>query len=689
LNFSNKRKKFGGKAASLIWLNSAVKDARKWIEGNWVVPSFAVYEIKPPEGPYPQGTNHYSGGRFAVRSGSSISLPGLMDTLLNVPGNRVQKAVEKVYQSFDRPSVQKFLETIPNPPKGTGVVVQEMVKNHDAMIYGVIFTASAKGFPDPYMIYSDSPGDVVGTGEGKRVPAHPAFRWLANRWFEEFDSPPEIEVAHDTIRNIWYLLQIRDQKLTPAEKAALEGKMLRAPDVEPYASISGAGYAEIEEESEVVTIEEAEPGPTLEAARNGARLIIAESGNPHSHAAVIARTEGVAFGVGGVDVPTPFTFLDGHFYHPPVDIEMIEDKRNFELAASKIDWTPLDLLTKGGKIYLSLGDDFPNRFIQGLVRYKKYLFGKGELYYLPEFALLLSLAGYMTCLGEARHELRFGLMSVHSGGGRNVIYKEALAGYYVPPQEWLQVVHRIFKEGTFSGGGYGGKKWANIAEHTLELISILAQFRENPTSLTFSHLDRAVTAIEAIEHNASIYWTKFRSGQTGHRILTSFSKSSSWEDLENRIQDMILYADHTYVESFLRESLEGMEEPIQYPKLHDPVGKYVLEDLPTFDELVEKFEKERLEKLKKMKMEEKMKAKAKQGVKLYYEAYTEEELLATDDDKPDPNQQQELYHDGTPQSEPEPEPEPKVEPEPEAEPEPEPVKKEKRLKKEDNEETDN
>ena len=64
----------------------------------------------------------------AVRSGAAVSMPGMMDTRLNVPGEvgAVREAVEAVFKSFDSDRCQVYRRTHNIGPIGTAVIIQTM-----------------------------------------------------------------------------------------------------------------------------------------------------------------------------------------------------------------------------------------------------------------------------------------------------------------------------------------------------------------------------------------------------------------------------------------------------------------------------------------------------------------------------------------------------------------------------------
>ena len=76
---------------------------------------------------------------WAVRSGAPVSMPGLLDTVLNVPLSEIQQAVEKVWDSWNTPRAIDYRKqrNIPSA-MGTGVVIQQMIT---PVYSGVAFTS--------------------------------------------------------------------------------------------------------------------------------------------------------------------------------------------------------------------------------------------------------------------------------------------------------------------------------------------------------------------------------------------------------------------------------------------------------------------------------------------------------------------------------------------------------------------
>ncbi|MCE7006339.1 pyruvate, phosphate dikinase [Kibdelosporangium philippinense] len=101
----------------------------------------------------------------SVRSGSEVSMPGMMNTVLNVSGH-LKEAIIKVFQSWNTPRARTYraLNDIPDD-LGTAVTVQKMVfgNRDDHSGSGVAFSRNPNtGEPVPY-------GDVLFGHQGDAV----------------------------------------------------------------------------------------------------------------------------------------------------------------------------------------------------------------------------------------------------------------------------------------------------------------------------------------------------------------------------------------------------------------------------------------------------------------------------------------------------------------------------------------
>lgn len=105
--------------------------------------------------------------RVSVRSGAPVSMPGMMDTLLDVPAENVASAVEAVFASWHTPRARTYrrLHGIPHD-LGTAAIVQAMVygdrDEHSGA--GVAFSRDPNtGAPAPYgeVLFGHHGADVV------------------------------------------------------------------------------------------------------------------------------------------------------------------------------------------------------------------------------------------------------------------------------------------------------------------------------------------------------------------------------------------------------------------------------------------------------------------------------------------------------------------------------------------------
>lgn len=561
------------KARGLAWL-------RERAIPKFFVPSFQCLHILPP---HICAENEFTWldpcKLYAVRGGSTISLPGLLDTYLNVPQNKVAEIVDLVYASFDSPEVRKLIEHLPvkDRPIGSGVIVQQMV---DADYYGVIFTASTNGFPDPTFRYANHPGEVVGEGGDLGVTDVPYFfSMLANEWYAEFGQPPEIEVAK--IGNTYALLQIRNQKLTKLEKLALAEKTLRIPEgVKPKVNIPGAGLAIIENENEIIYLSTSDPIKVTENLDK--KLIIWRQGSLYSHAAVLCRTHGIAYGrMPGMLPEPPFTFLAGNIYKPNPKLLTVPLNKKFEFETN---WNLVECMISN-KYHLPYKNkkQIAESFITALYHYKLYLFNpRKNGKYLLDFAQMLVVAAYIACMGEWRHE-NDGLCGYTDSLPREDVWAKVLVGYFQTEQAWLALAVGVFTNGKFKGDNFGGEKWAKIADSASTLLEYLVAYRKMPTFDLLNKIDRLVTIMEHMEHNGAVFWTKFVTNAP-FRILDSFTAA---ETPQAFIDEMAIYMDiHPPVEP--RKVKNAPNKTLNYPsdyhgswqKASEPLPQIIIKEAP-------------------------------------------------------------------------------------------------------------
>ncbi|MFI5938206.1 PEP/pyruvate-binding domain-containing protein [Actinoplanes sp. NPDC051494] len=128
--------------------------------------------------------------RVSVRSGAAVSMPGMMDTILDVDvRGGITEAVAAVFASWNTPRAQTYrmLHAMPDDP-GTAVVVQTMVygDRDNCSGSGVAFSRDpATGEPVPYgEVAFGHRGDHVVSGTALTRPLADLAAWAPGVWAE-------------------------------------------------------------------------------------------------------------------------------------------------------------------------------------------------------------------------------------------------------------------------------------------------------------------------------------------------------------------------------------------------------------------------------------------------------------------------------------------------------------------------
>jgi pyruvate,orthophosphate dikinase len=162
--------------------------------------------------------------RVSVRSGAAVSMPGMMDTLLDVPRSELSPAVEAVFSSWHTPRARTYRELHGIPHDlGTAVIVQAMVygdrDEHSGA--GVAFSRDPNtGAPTPFgEVLFGHHGSAVVSGKSRTSPldALPPDVWSAlldalRRIEEHYRDACSVEFTFESGR-LW-LLQVRAGGLT-------------------------------------------------------------------------------------------------------------------------------------------------------------------------------------------------------------------------------------------------------------------------------------------------------------------------------------------------------------------------------------------------------------------------------------------------------------------------------------------
>jgi phosphohistidine swiveling domain-containing protein len=287
----------GGKAASLVRLMKqgfTVPDA-------WVIP--CVYSIKRPEAVNLDVIISYlgSGTMLAVRSGAPVSMPGLLQTRLNVTRKDLMEAVTAVWDSWNTDHAKAYREAkgLDNS-MGTAVIIQQMVANVKKA--GVAFTADPS-CPDkswefnPVIEYVEGLGDKLVGGEAQPTKAMPgdevysALEADLEKMHDEF-GPSDVEWCIDKYGQVWYVQQraVKFAAATGGEtiegEAVASGRPIGAPVNITGKIVKSASYAE----GNILYIVDFKP--ELYEPMMKAKAILCQHGGATCHASIIGREMG-------------------------------------------------------------------------------------------------------------------------------------------------------------------------------------------------------------------------------------------------------------------------------------------------------------------------------------------------------------------------------------------------------------
>ncbi|ANZ40318.1 pyruvate, phosphate dikinase [Lentzea guizhouensis] len=289
----------------------------------------------------------------SVRSGAAVSMPGMMDTILNVRPEAVEDSVKAVFSSWNTPRARTYrtLHDIPHD-LGTAVIVQRMVfgDHDDRSGTGVAFSrdpSTGENTPFGEVLFGHQ-GDAVVSGRELTLP----LRELTHEpelWQQLEDALTRIErhyrdacyVEFTFESGVLWLLQVRPGRFTGAAAVRLatdlvdEGAItkeeallrvspqhlrhVRTPRIAPGAEVvvRGLGVCPGVATGRVaLTADEAvrmagpsvlvrpETSPDDIRGLAAAAGVVTARGGPASHAAVVARSMGKpgVVGVGRLDL---------------------------------------------------------------------------------------------------------------------------------------------------------------------------------------------------------------------------------------------------------------------------------------------------------------------------------------------------------------------------------------------------
>jgi phosphohistidine swiveling domain-containing protein len=552
---------YGGKAAGLARLSRVGMP----IPPTWVIP--CEYSLSRPEVTFREflinnfNQNHYSETiktLFAVRSGAPTSMPGMMETRLNVPYEGLVEAVNAVWDSYNSDHCKLYRETKGIPDQGTAVLIQEMVTpeqrgisvgggkgSFDSQYSGVAFTANPNkplfvGGYDPVIEYVDGLGDKLVGGTSTPVkfeynvdePWHVCLsEWLVQ--IHDTYGPSDVEWTVVFNKQLPYnysvvMLQHRPLKFAPVSKEELvaargqviaTGRSIGAP-----VRVTGMLTTNAAEAAGKLLYAD-EFTPELYKAMMQASGIVCKVGGETCHAAIVARelNKPAISGVSKFSILVPVT-LDGTdgTLRLAVDDDIdaavstrdyvIDPTRcpDFSFVTSGNSWSANQLLPR---VYVNL-----DNLKKGLITEERFNFIVGEV------ASLFATYFYIAVACEARHA--DGEMYPHSGGtslqkqaqyerikasltdrGVRIINKlsnrqKFFDGEIDEPEDIhvaianMAACRTLYNEFSWSRA-FGGPKWGGIAE------MVLSYFTGEFTPLMF------VDACFNLVHNNGCAFNKF------------------------------------------------------------------------------------------------------------------------------------------------------------------------------------
>ncbi|MFS8097255.1 pyruvate, phosphate dikinase [Lentzea alba] len=352
----------GGKAHGLVLLHRLGLP----VPAGFVVTTEACREFLR-DGGFPDGLADELGkidlgGAVSVRSGASVSMPGMMDTVLNVTG-QLEPVVSAVFSSWNTPRARTYRELHDIPHDlGTAVIIQSMVRGDrdDHSGTGVAFSRDPNtGAAVPFgEVLFGHQGDAVVSGNSQTLPLgeladrEPAvwaglldalsrieahYRdacyveftyesgelWLLQVRPGRFVGAAAVRVAAEladegTLSRVEALLRVSPRHLVHTPRMAAEKVLARGlgacPGVATGRVATTADLAvEMAADGPVILVRP-ETSPHDMRGLAAAAGIVTARGGPASHAAVVARAMGkpAVVGVGGLIVGESAVVVGGN-----------------------------------------------------------------------------------------------------------------------------------------------------------------------------------------------------------------------------------------------------------------------------------------------------------------------------------------------------------------------------------------
>ena len=259
--------------------------------------------------------------RFAVRSGTSISLPGALDTHLGVTAPELLDAVLAVAESARGERARATADALGvDPPERTAVIVQRLIvadadsrsgsgaatsRHPVTSLPGATGSFWWERFGVAVMAGEVTPGELGAIAE--RMPdVHTRLIGDLAALEAELDAPVEVEFAIER-GQLWYL-QLRSFRTEPADHAGPVGERVAAGIAASAGIARGRLQIDIDDALDAadrgvpVVLARTTTSPADVSAMVRSIAVLTAHGARESHAAVVARSLGIPAVVGVVDL---------------------------------------------------------------------------------------------------------------------------------------------------------------------------------------------------------------------------------------------------------------------------------------------------------------------------------------------------------------------------------------------------
>ena len=200
------------------------------------------------------------GLKVSVRSSAPVSMPGMMDTLLNVEDmEQVKIAIKQIFHSWDNPRAVEYRRINHIPPDlGTAAIVQAMVfGNKDTSSgTGVVFTRNPstgeKGLFGEYL--AQAQGEDIVSGSRTPEPISALKSQMPNVYNELDELTKSLEHHYRDMQDVeftieagkLYILQTRSGKRSGQAAVKIAVDMVREKIITPQEALERVTYQDIQ-----------------------------------------------------------------------------------------------------------------------------------------------------------------------------------------------------------------------------------------------------------------------------------------------------------------------------------------------------------------------------------------------------------------------------------------------------------